>query len=101
MSFIRPGRRGRAGLASERFHVLGRGASWKISSAPTDFRYAEDGRAIRFIPFDKKIKHHLIRPAAQRADWYARGVGGAAAREINKLPAALPNENGQWAGKLV
>jgi hypothetical protein len=25
-----------------------------------------------------------------RADWYARGVGGAAAREINKIPAACP-----------
>jgi hypothetical protein len=29
-------------------------------------------------------------PAARRADWYARGVGGAAAREIKKIPAARP-----------
>ena len=28
-------------------------------------------------------------PAARRADWYARGVGGAAAREIKKIPAAV------------
>src|SRR5690242_2408812 len=40
-------------------------------------------------------------PAARRDDRYARGVGGAAAREINKIPAALPNENGQWTGPLV
>jgi hypothetical protein len=32
-----------------------------------------------------------IIPAAQGADWYARGVGGAAAGEINKIPAARPS----------
>jgi hypothetical protein len=38
-------------------------------------------------------------------DWYARGVAKgkqrAAAREINKIPAALPNENGQSTGPLA
>jgi FMN phosphatase YigB (HAD superfamily) len=29
-----------------------------------------------------------VMPAARRADWYARRVGVAAAREINKIPAA-------------
>src|SRR6185437_16013304 len=30
----------------------------------------------------------LVIPAARRADWYARRVGVAAAREINEIPAA-------------
>jgi len=46
------------------------------------------------------VPGHVI-PAARRDDRYARGVGGAAAREINKIPAALPNENGQWTGPPV
>lgn len=29
-------------------------------------------------------------PTARRADWYARRVGVAAAREINEIPAARP-----------
>src|SRR3984885_6915053 len=44
---------------------------------------AGDGRHISYL------KTPQI-PAAQRADWYARGVGGAAAREINKISAARP-----------
>jgi hypothetical protein len=35
-------------------------------------------------------RRRQIIPAAQRADWYARGVGGAAACEINKIPADRP-----------
>jgi hypothetical protein len=42
-----------------------------------------------------------VHPVARRADWYARGVGGAAAREINRIPAVPPNETGQWTGPLV
>jgi hypothetical protein len=37
-------------------------------------------------PFTKNAGEVI--PAALGADWYARGVGGAAAREINKIPAA-------------
>jgi hypothetical protein len=43
----------------------------------------------------------LCNTSGPEADWYARGVGGAAARKINKIPVALPNENGQWTGPLV
>ena len=31
---------------------------------------------------------NAVIPAARRADWYARRVGVAAAREIKKIPAA-------------
>src|SRR6185437_7441694 len=33
-------------------------------------------------------------PAARRADWYARRVGVAAAREINEIPAARQSTDG-------
>ena len=33
-------------------------------------------------------------PAAQRDDWYARGVSGAAMRKINKIPSAIPLSQG-------
>ncbi|MFL5256172.1 MAG: hypothetical protein ACJ8AI_25405, partial [Rhodopila sp.] len=32
---------------------------------------------------------HMI-PTGAGADWYARGVGGAAAREINGIPTGIP-----------
>src|SRR5690349_24909334 len=37
-------------------------------------------------------KQALI-PAARRAGWYARGVGGAAAGGVNRIPAARPAGN--------
>ena|SRR6185437_6579066 len=42
------------------------------------------------VTFDKDHKAIASRfiPAARRADWYARRVGVAAAREINEIPAA-------------
>jgi hypothetical protein len=47
-------------------------------------------------------------PAALKADWYARGVGGATehakegtACEINKIPADVDPTKGQHQGKLV
>ena len=33
-------------------------------------------------------------PAARRDDWYARGVGGAVAREINRISTARQPEDG-------
>jgi hypothetical protein len=29
-------------------------------------------------------------PGGAGADWYARGVGGAAARDINEIPTGIP-----------
>jgi hypothetical protein len=47
-----------------------------------------DDAPIRFRPIGPTSTGVI--PAARRVDWYARGVGGAAAREINKIPAARP-----------
>src|SRR6185437_5057488 len=39
-------------------------------------------------PYDVALAESRLIPAARRADWYARRVGVAAAREINEIPAA-------------
>jgi hypothetical protein len=39
-------------------------------------------------PDKRTVRFCNIIPAARRADWYARRVGVAAAREINEIPAA-------------
>jgi hypothetical protein len=37
----------------------------------------------------QSLSSHVI-PGSAGADWYARGVGGAAARGINKIPTGIP-----------
>src|SRR6185312_9668334 len=41
-----------------------------------------------FAALQRKDQRADIIPSARRADWYARRVGVAAAREINEIPAA-------------
>ena len=48
-----------------------------------------------------RVPDSPVIPGARRADWYARRVGVAAAREINTIPADRPSAESQSLGRLV
>jgi hypothetical protein len=59
------------------------------------------GMGARINRVGQHVEKTAVIPAARRADWYARGVGGAAACEINRIPAARPPGQSQDFGSLV
>ena len=49
----------------------------------------------------RSLEEEIVIPAARRDDWYASGVGGAAACKINEILAAVDPGMGQHQGLLL